>query len=125
MRECRVFRCDRGDYTRVLPTLCARGCGCGGHPAFPTPSVFQGRIVPAQLGRIAPRERGVVSHEYERATLSLVIARGKRAIQYSRDVDNGIEMPQRTGYPACTGYDNCRVGSGSREKTRKNKRLDD
>src|ERR1700736_1982966 len=34
-----VFRCDRGDDTRVLPTLCARGCGCNGHPAFPTPSV--------------------------------------------------------------------------------------
>jgi hypothetical protein len=40
VRECRVFRCDRGDYTRVLPTHCTRGCGCGGHPAFPTPSVF-------------------------------------------------------------------------------------
>src|ERR1700738_5622487 len=23
-------------------TLCARGCGCSGHPAFPTPSVFLG-----------------------------------------------------------------------------------
>src|ERR1700682_2815409 len=97
VRECRVFRCDRGDYTRVLPTLCTRGCGCGGHPAFPPPSV--GRKIHAQLGRIAPRERGVVSHEYERATFSFVIARGKRAIQYSRDVDNGIERPRRTGYP--------------------------
>src|SRR5665213_3247243 len=27
--------------TRVLTTLRARGCGCNGHPAFPTPS-FQG-----------------------------------------------------------------------------------
>jgi hypothetical protein len=35
---------------------CARGCGCKGHPAFPTP--FVGRKVHAQLGRIAPRECG-------------------------------------------------------------------
>jgi hypothetical protein len=33
-----------------------RGCGCNGHPAFPTP--FAGRIVHAQLGRVAPRECG-------------------------------------------------------------------
>jgi hypothetical protein len=29
-------------HTRVLPTHCTRGCGCGGHPAFPAPSVFLG-----------------------------------------------------------------------------------
>src|SRR5580693_8041526 len=40
VRECRVSRCDRGDYTRVLPTHCTRGCGCNGHPAFPAPSLF-------------------------------------------------------------------------------------
>jgi len=33
-----------GDYTRVLPTHCTRGCGCIGHPAFPAPSVFS-RVV--------------------------------------------------------------------------------
>ena len=52
-RECRVFRGTCGDYTRVLPTHCTRGCGCNGHPAFPTPSL--GREINAQLGRIAPR----------------------------------------------------------------------
>src|SRR6266853_1317284 len=32
-----------GDYARVLCfTYCTRGYGCGGHPAFPTPSVFLG-----------------------------------------------------------------------------------
>src|SRR6266403_346925 len=36
-----------------------RGCGCSGHPAFPTPSM--GRKLNAQLGRIAPRGREVVS----------------------------------------------------------------
>jgi hypothetical protein len=28
-----------------------RGCGCGGHPAFPAPSVFRGAKRHAQLGR--------------------------------------------------------------------------
>src|ERR1700686_2467738 len=37
---------------------CTRGCGCSGHPAFPTPSV--GRKVHARLGRIASRDRGAV-----------------------------------------------------------------
>src|SRR3979490_1274224 len=41
-----------------VTTLCARGCGCSGHPAFPTPSV--GRKIQAQLGRIAPRDRGLM-----------------------------------------------------------------
>src|SRR5229473_5103796 len=41
--------------TRVLSTLRTRGCGCSGHPAFPTPST--GREIHAQLGRIAPRDR--------------------------------------------------------------------
>src|ERR1700680_2941028 len=49
-----------GDDTRVLPTHCTRGCGCNGHPAFPTPSDFPGWMVYARLGRIAPRDCGVV-----------------------------------------------------------------
>src|SRR6266404_6896992 len=36
------FRCDRGDYARVLCFFRTRGCGCIGHPAFPAPSVFLG-----------------------------------------------------------------------------------
>src|ERR1039458_8787662 len=43
----------------MLRTLCARGCGCNGHPAFPTP--FVGRIVYAQPGRNVSRECGVMS----------------------------------------------------------------
>jgi hypothetical protein len=38
---------------------CTRGRGCSGHPAFPTPS--KGREINARLGRIAPRDREVVS----------------------------------------------------------------
>ena len=67
-----MFRCDRGDYTRVLPTHCTRGCGCNGHPAFPTPSVFQGRIVYAQLGRIASRGREAAPDVIARSDLSAV-----------------------------------------------------
>ena len=43
--ECRVNRRDRGDYTRVLPTHCTRGCGRIGRPAFPAPSDWRGRDV--------------------------------------------------------------------------------
>src|ERR1700722_9526460 len=42
--------------------LCTRDCGCIGHPAFPTP--FVGREIPAQLGRITPRECGGVSYRH-------------------------------------------------------------
>jgi hypothetical protein len=51
-------RCDRGDYSCAFYP-CTRGCGCIGHPAFPTPSF--GRRINAQPGRIAPRECGVAS----------------------------------------------------------------
>jgi hypothetical protein len=33
----------------------------------------------------------------------------KRVIQYSRDASDGIEKPQRTGYPACARYDDSRL----------------
>src|ERR1700704_305805 len=35
-----------------LPTHCTRGCGCGGHPAFPTP-LFRGEWIKHNSG--APR----------------------------------------------------------------------
>src|SRR5258707_8121194 len=56
-----LLRCTCGDYTRVLTSHCTRGCGCIGHPAFPAPSVLLGQRIHAQLGHIAPRDRGVVS----------------------------------------------------------------
>src|SRR5450631_885446 len=43
---------------RSTNTNCTRGRGCSGHPAFPTPS--RGRKIYANLGRIAPRDRGRV-----------------------------------------------------------------
>src|SRR5260221_14422276 len=44
---------------RSTTTKCTRGRGCNGHPAFPTPSF--GRELPAQPGRIAPRDRECAS----------------------------------------------------------------
>src|SRR5258707_1589542 len=55
-----LLRCTCGDYTRVLTSLRTRGCGCSWHPAFPAPSVFLGERFLQNLGRLAPRERGVV-----------------------------------------------------------------
>src|ERR1700761_1864420 len=53
-------------------TLTTRGCGCIGHPAFPTPSL-EGRATPsiggrnelAKLGRIVSRERLSTRHPRE------------------------------------------------------------
>jgi hypothetical protein len=64
-------------FTRVRSTnpKCTRGCGCNGHPAFPAPSVFIGRKLHTQLGRIAPRGReaasgfGVIASEAKQSIL--------------------------------------------------------
>src|SRR3981189_2430201 len=57
--ECGNAGCSGGPVVTTLvcvPTVCARGFGSSGHPAFPTPSV--GRKILAQPGRIAPRDPG-------------------------------------------------------------------
>jgi hypothetical protein len=41
--------------------LRTRGCGCGQHPAFPTPFAFEGEGFNENPGRIAPRDREAVS----------------------------------------------------------------
>src|SRR5260370_32274851 len=43
--------------TLVRFLFCVRVCGCIGHPPFPAPSDFFGRMVLANLVRIAPRHR--------------------------------------------------------------------
>src|SRR5712671_1291212 len=55
------FRCDRGDYARMLILFCMRGCGCIKRPAFPAPSDLSGRKAQTQLGHILPRDCGPVS----------------------------------------------------------------
>lgn len=53
VRECRANRRDRGDDARVLTFICARGCGCVEHPAFPR--ALEGGV--ARMGH-APRAPG-------------------------------------------------------------------
>src|SRR5713101_5025587 len=45
---------------RSINTKCARGRGCSGHPAFPTPSL--GRKIHQRLGRFASRGRSRVGN---------------------------------------------------------------
>jgi hypothetical protein len=66
-----------------------RGCGRIERPAFPAPSdIREAKQFLQNSGEIAPRDRGFMCREYERATLSLVIARLDRATQYSRGVSD-------------------------------------
>ena len=53
------FRCDRGDYARVLFYVAREAAGALGARHSMRP-LFPGRTLHAQLGRIAPRDRGVV-----------------------------------------------------------------
>ena len=55
--ECRVNRCDRGDYARMLILFCMRGCGRIERPAFPAPSASGGTMFVDASGAIARRER--------------------------------------------------------------------
>jgi hypothetical protein len=59
----------------VVTTVCTflhTGCGCIGHPAFPTPSIWAeefGRKILQQLGRNARREREIMfSHDCDGRT---------------------------------------------------------
>jgi hypothetical protein len=65
--------------------------------------------VHANLGRIAPRDRERIfsCHRPRR-----------RTIQYSRDISDEIDKPQRTGYPACAGYDGRAFSSRHRPRRR-------
>src|SRR5439155_6474523 len=70
-----LLRCTCGDYARVLTSHFAReAVGALGtrHSLRP---LFLGERFLQKLGRLAPRDRGVVSDECERARLSAVIAR--------------------------------------------------
>ena len=58
------FRCDRGDYTRMLILFCMRGCGRIARPAFPAPSDWRVRKSRANLGWIMPRDREIVSERH-------------------------------------------------------------
>ena len=92
-----VFRCDRGDYTRVLFYTAREAAGAAGARHSLRPLIFSGWDVQAKLARNARRDREAVFDENERAKPSHVIARFDQATPYSRD--DGIERPRRTGSP--------------------------
>src|SRR5438046_586546 len=64
------FRCDRGDYARVLCFIWHARLRAHRAPGIPCALCFEGREIRAQLGRFTPRECKGVFDELERATLS-------------------------------------------------------
>src|ERR1700687_2501228 len=56
-----LLRCDRGDYARVLHLISHARLRVHWAPGIPCALCFPGRTIDAQLGRIAPRDRGLVS----------------------------------------------------------------
>jgi hypothetical protein len=72
-----VFRCDRGDDTRVLTTLCARGCN--GHPAFPAPSwgerfLYNSDALRREMVEVC--SFAVIASEAKQSTLAFMLRHG-------------------------------------------------
>src|ERR1035437_6899276 len=84
--------------SRVFYTT--RGCGRIGRPAFPTPSV--GRRVHAQLGRIAPRGRGLISdaESYLNCHISLKIESAQARTRGGLDYPFGERVLRRHPQPS-------------------------
>src|SRR5258708_19842714 len=55
------FRCDRGDYARVFVFFTHEAAGALGTRHSLRPLFIEARTVLAKLGRLAPRERGVLT----------------------------------------------------------------
>src|SRR6266566_6298364 len=55
-----LLRCTCGDYARVLCFISHARLWVHWAPGIPCALYFAGRMVFAKLGRIAPRERGIV-----------------------------------------------------------------
>src|ERR1700724_2682482 len=98
--------------TRVRSTnaKCMRGCGCSGHPAFPTPS--WGRKINAQLGRIASRDRELI---FEIGATSLRAKRSNPFFLYvarwiaSRSLSSGAHSRDPLARNDETGRENVRA----------------
>src|ERR1700680_1791465 len=75
-----------------------RGRGCIGRPAFPTPSFFLGeRTDHSQLGRIAPRDRGVICR-FDVTGYKIHVVPAKRSA--SRDPQPPMSMVRKAGATA-------------------------
>src|SRR5437016_10186026 len=91
------FRCDRGDYARVLCFLSHARLRAHPAPGIPCALCFEGREIHAQLGRFTPRECKGVFDECERATLPLVIVREGGRSSIPETPENHRLRPRRTG----------------------------
>ena len=60
-RESRIASAGPVCSCALLPLHCTRDRGCSAHPAFPAPLIGEGVTSMANLGRMAPRDREVVS----------------------------------------------------------------
>src|SRR3982074_2896009 len=78
---------------RVLCTYCTRDRGCSKHPAFPAPSI--GREIFQGLGRIAPRDREVVSvtREVVSVTIATSLRGAKRRLVRRSSTSEGGSNP--------------------------------
>src|SRR3954452_13315995 len=63
---------------------CTRDRGCSAHPVFPAPSVFEGGKRTANLGRIAPRDRGR-TFKWEQRHCEEPLRRSNPFFLYARD----------------------------------------
>ena len=108
---------SRDDPVHLWSTraLLARDRGCNRRPAFPAPSfLMEGEKLMQASGASRGENFGCVC-----ITLSIVIVRLDRTTQYSRDADDGIDRPGRTGSPACAGGDGRWVGERERDMSRR------
>src|SRR5216684_1641485 len=90
--------------TRVLSTnaKCTRGCGCSGHPAFPTPSLGAEDSSTARAHCAAGSRTCVMNTIAPRSEPS---SSAKADDPVFRGTSDGARRPQRTGYSAFAEYD--------------------
>src|SRR6266699_3969471 len=87
---------------RSTNTKCTRGCGCNGHPAFPTPSLG-GRFINgsgASRGEVANVCLLNASTPHSQPS-----SPAKAGDPVFRGANDGIDRSQRTGYSAFAEYD--------------------
>jgi hypothetical protein len=90
-----------GDYARVLCFTFAReAAGALGTRHSPRPLIFRAAASRKTRAHRVARMRSCVCKQNLQPS-----SPAQAGDPVSRDVSDGFEMPRRTGYPACAGYD--------------------
>ena len=91
-------------FTRVRSTTtkCTRGCGCNGHPAFPTPSLGESFINASGASRREGANARLMIMSLPRLQPSSPAKAGDPVF---RGAGDRVEKPRRTGYSAFAEYD--------------------